>query len=108
MAAVFVSYLLFSTPAKPQEGYTLKERVDQIYQEVKETNSFMNTKFDEMKKEILMNRERIRVLEIYIWFIGVIAGGLGSIIGATVTKFLTKRINNTRTGMDKVDWNKKK
>jgi hypothetical protein len=107
MITIFLSYIyLIPLPANGQEGYTMKERVDEIYKQAREINSKLDTNYRELNAQLISNRERIRVLEIYIWIIGGAAVILGGLIKTVLATYLSKRYNG-RVGMDRV-WNDKK
>jgi uncharacterized protein YaaN involved in tellurite resistance len=101
---VLALFFITLAPVKAQESYTIKERVDDIYEQVKETQKLLNMKFETLQKEMLANRERINRLEIYIWFVGLGAVALGSVLRELLIKGIRKA---NGIGMEKVNWKKK-
>jgi len=106
---LFLSVLQFSSiPSIAEEGLSLKDYIERIYSENQKISDKLDTEVVNMQKQINENDRRILRLEIYLWLIGIIAGGLGSIVGGVILKLINRRINgcNRRVPMEQVDWNK--
>ena len=83
----------YPLPSIAQEGLSLKEYIERIYIENQKIRDKLDTKLQNMEKQINENDRRLVRLEIYMWLIGVIAGGIGSIASVLILKLINRRIN---------------
>ena len=78
--------------AQAQESYTLRDKIDEIAQDIKELRT---QDIKEMKEDIAANRLDITALKIYMSIIGFVAALVGAAVSQLISRAASKRNGNS-------------